>query len=42
MLKDTFTTIRKACSGQAAKDDVAAIICHHRIQDLSHPAQHSL
>jgi len=32
MLKDTFTTIRKACSGQAAKDDVAAIICHHRIQ----------
>lgn len=30
MLKDTFVAIRKTCSGQAAKDDVAAIICHHR------------
>ncbi len=32
MLKDSFVAIRKACSGQAAKDDVAAIIRHHRIQ----------
>ena len=32
MLKDIFATIRKTCSGQAAKDDVAAIVCHHRIQ----------
>ena len=32
MLKDSFATIRKAYSGPAAKDDVAAIILHHRIQ----------
>jgi hypothetical protein len=32
MLRDIFATIRKAYSGQAAKDDVAAIVCHHRIQ----------
>jgi hypothetical protein len=32
MLKDNFTSIRKSYSGQAAKDDVAAIILHHRIQ----------
>jgi aminopeptidase YwaD len=32
MLKDTFATIRQTYSGQAARDDVAAIICHHRIQ----------
>jgi len=32
MLKDMFAAIGKAYSGQAAKDDVAAIIRHHRIQ----------
>jgi aminopeptidase YwaD len=32
MLKDTFATIRQAYSGQAAWDDVAAIVRHHRIQ----------
>ena len=32
MLKDTFATIRQAYSGAAAKDDVAAIAGHHRIQ----------
>ena len=32
MLKDRFAVIRKTFSGQAAKDDVAAIVCHHRIQ----------
>ncbi len=32
MLKDAFTSIRQTYSGQAAKNDVAAIARHHRIQ----------
>ena len=32
MLTDLVTTIRQAISGQRARDDVAAIIRHHRIQ----------
>lgn len=32
MLRDTFSTIHRAYSGQAAQEDVAAIIRHHRIQ----------
>ncbi|MCP4427125.1 MAG: DUF4910 domain-containing protein, partial [Chloroflexi bacterium] len=32
MLKENFAIIRRAFSGQAAKEDVAAIIRHHRIQ----------
>lgn len=32
MLKDMFAAIRKAYSGQAAREDVAAIVRHHRIQ----------
>jgi len=32
MLKDTFTAIRQVYSGQAAKDDVAALARYHRIQ----------
>jgi aminopeptidase YwaD len=32
MLEKTFEAIRQAYSGQAAKEDVAAIIRHHRIQ----------
>jgi hypothetical protein len=32
MIKKLFTTVRKTVSGQAAFEDVASIIRHHRIQ----------